>query len=193
MCQIPILTSSHLWVLETTFIGFTLLYFKMAVIPLVPEKKKKMADIGKLISLGNQLVRKVTWFLLTTMSTTLIFVPCIWSRPHDKDCLYILVFQELIILHFDLQRQNTLSLSSFQFPETAWPCHLVIQFNTRNMSAYTFCHLFLSCSAFSVRFFQPQTQPQKFHQTPKETNHQHGRRHVPPKIHCCIFVYRYLA
>ena len=39
-------------------IGFTLLYFKMAVMPLVPETK--MADAGKLISLGNLLVRKVT-------------------------------------------------------------------------------------------------------------------------------------
>ncbi len=39
-------------------IGFTLLYFKMAVIPLVPETK--MVDVGKLISLGNLLVRKVT-------------------------------------------------------------------------------------------------------------------------------------
>ena len=38
--------------------GFTLLYFKMAVIPLVPETK--MVDVGKLISLRNLLVRKVT-------------------------------------------------------------------------------------------------------------------------------------
>ena len=37
---------------------FTLLYFKMAVIPLVPETK--MMDVGKLISLGNLLARKVT-------------------------------------------------------------------------------------------------------------------------------------
>ena len=42
----------------------------MSVIPLVPEAK--MADIGKLISLGNLLVRKVTWFVLTTTSAALI-------------------------------------------------------------------------------------------------------------------------
>ena len=38
--------------------GFTLLYFKMAVMPLVPETK--MVDVGKLISFSNLLVRKVT-------------------------------------------------------------------------------------------------------------------------------------
>ena len=43
----------------------------MAVIPLVPETK--MADVGKRISLGNLLVRKVTWLVLATMSATLIF------------------------------------------------------------------------------------------------------------------------
>ena len=39
-------------------IEFTLLYFKMAVIPLIPETK--MAEVGKLISLGNLLVRKIS-------------------------------------------------------------------------------------------------------------------------------------
>ena len=39
-------------------IGVTILYFKMTVIPLVPETK--MVDVGKLISLENLLVRKVT-------------------------------------------------------------------------------------------------------------------------------------
>ena len=36
---------------RTSTIGFTLLYFKMAVMPLVPETK--MADVCKLISLRN--------------------------------------------------------------------------------------------------------------------------------------------
>ena len=60
----------------------------MAMMPLVPETKMK--DVGKVISVGNLLVRKVTCLVLTTTSATLIFVPCIWSRLHDKDCLYIL-------------------------------------------------------------------------------------------------------
>ena len=58
----------------------------MTMIPLVPETK--IADVGKLISLGNLLVRKVTGLVLTTTSATLIFVPRIWSQLHDKDCLY---------------------------------------------------------------------------------------------------------
>ena len=42
----------------------------MAVMPLVHETK--MADVGKLISLGNVLVWKVAWFVLRTTSATLI-------------------------------------------------------------------------------------------------------------------------
>ena len=52
----------------------------MAVIPLVSETK--MADVGKLISLGNLLVRKVTWLVLTTTSATLIL-----SRAFGADCM----------------------------------------------------------------------------------------------------------
>ncbi len=44
--------------LSGDLIGFTLLYFKMALMSLVPETK--MVDFGKLISLENLLVRKVT-------------------------------------------------------------------------------------------------------------------------------------
>ena len=60
--------------------GFTLLYFKKAVMPLVPEAK--MADVGKLISLGNLLVRKITWLVLTTTSETLIL-----SHAIRADCM----------------------------------------------------------------------------------------------------------
>ena len=42
----------------------------MTVMPLVLETK--MADVGKLISLGNLLVRKVTWLVITTTHATLI-------------------------------------------------------------------------------------------------------------------------
>ena len=38
--------------------------------PLVPDPK--IADVGKLISFGNQLFRKVTWLVLTSTSATLI-------------------------------------------------------------------------------------------------------------------------
>ena len=78
----------------------------MAVMPLVPETK--MVEVGKLISLWNLLVRKVTWLVLTTTSATFCFVhlePTVWQGLP----IYILVFQELTLLHCDLQRQNTLS------------------------------------------------------------------------------------
>ena len=51
-------TTLKMQIYEEEVIGFTFLYFKMAVIPLVPETK--MMDVGKLISLGNLLVWKVT-------------------------------------------------------------------------------------------------------------------------------------
>ena len=58
--MIPLLSEKTLMdLLQVNYtIGFTLLYFKMAVIPLVPETK--MVDVGKLISLENLLVRKIT-------------------------------------------------------------------------------------------------------------------------------------
>ena len=73
----------------------------MAVMLLVPETK--MAEVGKLINLGILLVRKVTWFVPTTTSATLILEPTAWQRLH----LYTLIFQELILFHCDFQRQHS--------------------------------------------------------------------------------------
>ena len=44
--------------LDRYSIGLTLLCFKMAMMPLVPEIK--IADVGRIISLGNLLVRKMS-------------------------------------------------------------------------------------------------------------------------------------
>ena len=72
--------------------------------PLVPETK--MVDIGKLISLGNLLVRKVTWLVLTTTSATLIL-----SRAFGADRMtriaYIYSLPRTHYLHCDFQRQHT--------------------------------------------------------------------------------------
>ena len=87
-------------------IGFTLLYFKIAVIPLVPETK--MVVVSKLISLGNLLVRKVTWFELTTMSATLIL-----SHAFGADCMtriayiYSRLARTHSLKHFLFQKQFT--------------------------------------------------------------------------------------
>ena len=130
-------------------IRFTLLYFRMAVIPLVPETK--MMDVSKLISLENLLVRKVTWFVLTTTSVPLILsrafganrmtrIAYIYSRLPRTYSLSNFFFQRQHSLFFISTSRNSLILSVSK-----------TQLNTRNMDAYTFCDLFLSCSAFSVR------------------------------------------
>ena len=105
-------------------IGFTLLYFKMAVMPLVPETK--MTDVGKLISLGNLLVWKVRWLVFTTTSATLIL-----SRAFGADCMTRIAY-----IYSRLPRTHSL---------TSW----LPAVNSTKM--YTFCNFFLSCSAFSVR------------------------------------------
>ena len=92
----------------------------MAVNPLVLETK--IADVGKLISLGNLLVRKVTRLVLTTTSATLIL-----SRDFGADCMTRIAYiysrlsrahsfpfrllETTRTLHCDLQRQLTFSNS----------------------------------------------------------------------------------
>ena len=58
----------------------------MAVMPLVPETK--MADVGKLISLGDLLARKTTWLVFTTTSATSIF-----SRVFGAYCMTRIVYK----------------------------------------------------------------------------------------------------
>ena len=89
-------------------IGFTLLYFKMAVMPLVPEAK--MADVGKLISRGNLLDRKTAWLVLTTTSATAIL-----SRVFGAYCMTRIVCKyshlpTLILFHIFTYRGNTFFL-----------------------------------------------------------------------------------
>ena len=90
----------------------------MAVMSLVP--KTKMAHVGKLISVVNLLVRKVTWLVLITTSATFIL-----SRDFGADCvtriayIYILSSSKNSFFsisthrdntHCNLQRQLTLSI-----------------------------------------------------------------------------------
>ena len=78
------------------------------------------------------------------------FIPLIWSLPHDKDCLYILLssknsfsliltYKDSALFLFISTSRNSLTLL---FSKT--------QLNKRNMGAHTFCNLFLICSAFSI-------------------------------------------
>ena len=89
--------------------------------PLIPETK--MADIGKLISLGNLLVRKGTWLVHTTTSATLILfrafgadymtrIAYIYSRlPRTHSYIFHLETAHSLPLTFFTYRDGTLSLS----------------------------------------------------------------------------------
>ena len=119
-----------------------------------------LTTFGKLISLGDLLVRKVTWFVLTSTSATLILshafgadrmtkIAYIYSRlPRTHSLTFWLPETTLsLFLSILTYRDSTLFLSSFRRPETAWPCQLV---RHNSIRVYIF-NLFLSCSAFSVR------------------------------------------
>ena len=115
--QISILISiSHSVSCILYYIGFTLLYFKMAVIPLVPETK--MVDVGKLISLGNLLVWKISWFVLTTTSATLILSRAFGADRMTRIAYIHSRFPRTHSLHFDLQRQQTLILSFLTYRDS---------------------------------------------------------------------------
>ena len=148
--------------------------------PRVPETK--MAHIGKWISLGNLLVRKVTWLVLTSMSATLIL-----SRAFGADCMARIAYMYSrlpnthSLSHFHLQRQHTLFLLHFDFQQSTPP---------KCTHSATFFFLVL---LFQLDLLQPRTQPQKFRQTLKETNNQHRRRHMPSRRCYYISIYRYLT
>ena len=132
----------------------------MAVMPLVLETK--MADVGKLISHGNLLVRKVTWLVLTTTSVTLIL-----SRAFGADCMTRIayIYSRLRSSHsFSIltSRDNTFSFLHFDFQQST---------TRKCIHSATFFFLDLP---FRLDLLQPLTQPQKFRQTPKETSNQHG-------------------
>ena len=158
-----------------------------------------MVDVGKLISVENLLVKKVTGFVHTTTSATLILSHLFVAAHMTK----------IAPIYFLLPRALSLSLSlshthTFWVPETALSLlHFdfqkqLDQLVRHNSIRITWVHthsvtFFFPVLPFRFDFFQPRTQPQKFRQIPKETNNQHGRRHVNPRIHCYISVYWYLA
>ena len=131
----------------------------MAVMPLVPEHKR-WRTVSKLISLGNLLVRKVTWFVvLHNYVCNFDFVPRIWNLLHDKDWLNILSSSKCSLSYIETYRgQHTLPFLHFDFQQS-----------TPGKCIYSATFFFLVWP-FRLDFFQPRTQPQKFRQTPKETN-----------------------
>ena len=151
----------------------------MAVIPLVPETK--MADVGKLISLGNLLDRKTTWFVLTTTSATLIL-----SRDFGADCMTSIAYiysrlsrthsfhfnsqRKHALLHCDLQRQLILSILTHR-DNTHTHTHTHTLSITFDFQQSTPRKCILSATIFFLvlhlllELLQPRKQPQKFRQT----------------------------
>ena len=131
--------------------------------PLVPETK--MADVGKLISLGNLLIRKVTWLVLTTTSANL--EPTAWQGL----LIYTHVFQELILsiltsrdsTHTHTHTHTRTCTHTHTHTHTHMHTHththslslslLHFDFQLSKIIMYTVYNLFLSCSTFSVRLF----------------------------------------
>ena len=92
----------------------------MAVMPLVLETK--MVDVGKQISLGNLLVRKVTWLRLTATSATLIL-----SRDFGVDCMTRIVY-----IYSCLSRTYY-----FLFRLTKTTCYLTLRLTVNTLSYTT--------------------------------------------------------
>ena len=152
-----------------------------------------MADVGKLINLGNLLVRKVTWLVLITTSTSLIL-----SRAFGAGCMTRIayIYSRLPRTHsFPLWLPETaLSLSPLRHTETTHTfslLHFDFQQSTLRKCIHSTTFFFLILP-FRLDLLQSWTQPQKF-QAPKETNNQHGRRHMPSRTRCYISIYQYLT
>ena len=141
--------------------------------PLIPETK--MADVGKLISVGNLLAWKNMWLVLTTTSVTSIL-----SRIFGANYMTRIVYKyshlpTLILFHIFTYRVNTLfplwlperTLSLPQFPLTKstqsfYFLHLTSSSQPQQKWILSATILFLII-LFWWDFFQPQTQ--KFRQT----------------------------
>ena len=135
----------------------------MTIMPLVSETK--MADIGKLISLGNLLARKTTWLVITTTSATSIL-----SRVFGAYCMTKIVYKcshlpTLILFYIFTYRVNT-TLSIMTFRENI----LTLSISTNRVNTlflfftfdfqqstttkmYTPCNQSLPSYTFSVRLF----------------------------------------
>ena len=147
--------------------GFTRLYFKIAVMPLVLETM--MEDVGKLISFGNLLAWKTTWLVLTTTSPTSIL-----SRVFGAYCMTKIVYKyshlPILILFPLWLPERTFSLSPFRRTESTHSSsflHLTSSSQPPRKCILSATILFLVI-LFRWDFFQPRTQ--KFRQTPERNN-----------------------
>ena len=141
-----------------------------------------MVDVSKLISFGNLLVRKVTWFMLSTTSAHLSLCPRKINGVFGADHI-TRISSRLTITH---------SLT-FWLPETDWLCQLVTHSSRHVTWVGIYSAIFFSCSVVSFGLVP-------FLRTASDisSNSERDKRPIrekthPSRIHCYISVYWYLA
>ena len=127
-------------------IGFTLLYLKWPWCHLSP--KQRWWTSVKLISLGNLLVRKVTWLVVTTTSATLIL-----SCDFDKNCLYILSSFKNSFFSISTHTDNTLSYTATYRDNALFPFWLPETTHTLSLLHLTSSSQPHICILFATIFF----------------------------------------
>ena len=153
----------------------------MAVIPLVPETK--MVDVGKLISLGKLLVRKVLWFVFTTTSATLVL-----SHVFGVDCMTRIAY----ILS---SSKNSFSFRFFTYRDSLHPLlslsHILTSSSQPHENVYI-CNLFLSYSALSVRLLSASNTASEILSNP-ERDKQPTWEKTRSSLDTLLYISRYLT
>ena len=155
--------------------------------PLVLETK--MADVGKLISLGNLLAWKTTWLVLTTTSVTSIL-----SRVFGAYCMTKIVYKyshlpTLILFPLWLP-ERTLSLSPFPLTEPTHPSSFYIWLPVVNRYKNVY-----SLQPFSSLCFFGETFSSLEHRNfvkPRKRQTTNMGEDMPSSTRCYIFIHHYL-
>ena len=116
--------------------------------PLVPETK--MANVGKLISLGKLLARKTTWLVLTAT-----FATSVLSHVFGAYCMTKIVYRyshlPILILFPLWLLEGTLSLFPFRLTESTHSSYF-LHLTSSSQPPRKWNHS-LPCYTFSVRLF----------------------------------------
>ena len=139
----------------------------MAVMPLVPETK--MAEVGKLINLGNLLARKTTWLVLTNTFATSILCRILEPTAWQRWSINILIFQHSFSFHCDFQREHSHSLH-FESTHSSSFFTFDCQHSTAT-KMYTLCNHSLPCYNFSVRLFPDSKTTTEISSNPERDKH----------------------
>ena len=133
-----------IFLLLAAVIGLTLLYFKIDVMPLVPEIK--MADVSILISLGNLLAMRTTWLVLKTTSATSILFRVFGAYSMTRIFYKYSNLPTLSLFHNFTWRVNTALLAIFTYRDNT--LYTVYSSSTLNCRIYAILSADDSASSF---------------------------------------------